>query len=197
VSTVEQSLADVETVDSTPHITPQDFSFEEFLNGVRPTRRSVLLYPHAELIARLDQIANQIDAAPEDRNVDDLIDEFERVKAQFHTGVWFTVEKRSSEWVEKFRVDTEKRLGMKRTRSDEDSEPELATRDLATISLHQLAEQIVTPSGVTVAQLQKLMDTNEGELNKLVFAMIEVNTKLAQAAEVLNKDFSRRRSGSQ
>lgn len=193
----ERSLADVVTVESAPNITPQDFSFEDFLNGVRPPRRSVLLYPRGDLIARLDEIVTAIERAPETENVDDLIDEYEQVKGEFQNGQWFTVEKRSSEWLEKFRLDAEKRLGMKRTRKDDDDEPSLSRDDLARISVHQLAEQIVVPSGVTVDQLQRLLDTNEGEFNKLVFAMIEVNTKLAQSSEVLTKDFSRRRSGSQ
>lgn len=194
----ERSLGDVVTVDTTPNnITPQDFSFEDFLNGVRPTRRSVVLYARGDLIAKLDEIVAAIERAPETDNVDDLIDEYERVRAEFQDGRWFTVEKRSSDWAEKFRLTTEKSLGFKRTRKDDDSEPTLSDEDAATITMHQLAEQIVTPSGVTVQQLKHLGDTNEGELSKLIYAMITVNSELAQSAKVLNKDFSQRRSGSQ
>lgn len=194
--TDERSLADVQLVDSTPALTPQEFSFEDFINGVRPPRRSVLLFPRGDLIARLDEIATTIERAPETENVDGLIDEFERVKAEFEHGQWFTLEKRSSEWVEKFRLDAEKQLGMKRVKGEDDAEAGLSSEDLATITLHQLVEQIVVPSGVTYEQLRRLFDAAEGELSKLVYAMIEVNSKLAQQAEVLTRDFSQRRSGS-
>lgn len=192
----ERSLGDVvETVDTTPTITPKDFSFDDFLNGVRPTRRSVKLYARGDLIARMDEIVFAIESAPEDENVDGLIDEFEQAKADFQNGQWFTVEKRSSEWAEQFRLDTEKRLGLKRVK-DGDDEPALSDRDAATVTLHQLAQQIVTPTGVTYEQLRSLGDTNEGELSKLIYTMISVNRDLAQSAAVLTKDFSQRRSGS-
>jgi hypothetical protein len=192
----EKSLAEVSTVDTTPTITPEDFSFEDFLEGVRPTRRSVLLYPRGDLIARMDEIATLIETADDDANVDDLIDEYEQVKKQFRQGIWFTLEKRSSEWAEKFRVDTEKSLGLKRSKDDT-----LSDEDATTVSIHQLAQQIVVPSGVSVASLRRLAEVNEGEFNKLVYTMIKANSQLAEDStdndkrEVLSRDFSQRRSG--
>jgi len=198
-SNTERSLADVSTegptgVDTTPHLpAPKDFDMAAFLEGVRPTRRSIKLYPHAHLVARLDELAAEIEQAPAGADVDDLIDEFEQVKGQFRAGVWFTVEKRSGDWIEHFRTQTEKQLGFKRTRND-DGQDVLKDSEATTISLHQLAKQIVVPTGVTYDQLRALADTNEGEASKLLRCMFNVNIDLAQGAEVLTRDFSARRS---
>lgn len=174
--------------DLSPETTPQDFDFGAFLGGVRPTRRGVRLYPHAHLVARMEELADQIDRAPESENVDHLIDAFEAAKAEFHEGVWFVVEKRSSEWIEKFRADLKARLRLKVDQDDPSKD------DVMTALLHQLVAQIVTPAGVTVEGLRSLFETNEGELNKLLVAMQMVNQSLAEKASVIGVDFSQRRS---
>lgn len=195
----ERSLADVGptsagSVDTSPDLpAPKDFDMESFINGVRPTRRSIQLYPQAHLIARLEQIEAQILQAPAEANVDALIDEFEQVKAQFRDGVWFTVEKRSHDWITRFRLDAEKRLGFKRTKDDQGDDV-LTVKDAVTISLHQLAEQIVIPEHVSYEQIVKLREVNEGECNKLMACMIDANNQLAQQSQVVTRDFSERRS---
>jgi hypothetical protein len=188
----ERSLAEVVEIESTPPATPQDFDLAAFLGGVRPTRRSVQLHAHGHLIARLEQIAAQIDAAPQGADVDALIDEFEETKTRFKAGVWFTVEKRSSEWVDHFRAEQHKQMGHRKAKND-DGDEAWSQADELTVSLHQLAAQTVEPK-VTYEQLRQLLDDNEGELNKLMLCMINVNTRLAQASEVLTRDFSLRRS---
>lgn len=184
----ERSLADLtEIVDSTPDVgEPEGFDLGAFIAGVRPTRRSVKLYGRADLVGVLEQLAERIDALPDGPEVDGLIAEAERAQAAFlASGVWFTVEKRSSEWVERFRTDTAARLGV----SAETPEGRIA------LLLHQLAAQIVAPAGVTYAHLRALMDTNEGELNKLVVALTAANEQLADRARAVTLDFSQRRSG--
>lgn len=186
----ERSLAgDVPTVDVTPPVTPQDFDFAAFLAGVRPTRRAVQLFPHAHLIAELEQLAARIEHAEDGAETDLLIDRFDDLKAQFRTGVWFVVEKRSQEWVKKFRDDTESQLGIKR-----DADGELASADLTRVILRQAAAQIITPTGVSGEQLERMAELNEGEASKLVAAVTLVNDLLAESSKVLTRDFSRRRS---
>lgn len=198
MTTSERSLAELgeaTSVDTTPDLpAPTDFDMESFIAGVRPTRRSVKLFPQAHLVARLEQIATLIDEAPADADVDALVDEFEQVKQQFRDGVWFTVEKRSQEWVERFRLDAEKQLGLKRTTDNGDGEKTLSNEDALAISMHQLAAQIVVPEHVTFEQLNTLRETNEGEASKLMACMLNVNNQLAQASQVLTRDFSARRS---
>lgn len=181
----ERSLADVPDVDSSPEVTPENFDLDGWLAGIRPTRRSVKLHAEGHLIARLEELAERIDAAPEGVDVDELIAEFERVRDQFNTGVWFTVEKRSSEWSKRFRKDLSKRHNLK---------PDDNEGDNIIATLHQLAEQIVTPTGITYQHLRDMLDANEGELNKLILTMTNANTQLAESAGVLTRDFSERRS---
>lgn len=193
----ERSLADVagsESIDSSPAVTPEDFSIEDFIAGIRPTRRAIQIFARADLIARLDEIATRIDAAEKTSNVDALIDEFQSVKAEFQAGTWFELEKRSSEWVKEFRLAKESALGYSRAVRGDDDQATLTDEEVGEISLHQLAEQIVTPSGVTVDHLRTMLDVNEGEVAKLLAVMVNVNNELAQQAKVLTRDFSRRRS---
>lgn len=180
----ERALSDF--IDTTPALPePQDFDLAAFIGGVRPTRRSVRIHARADLIGRLEQIADRIDALPDGAEVDALIDEAERMQAEFAAGVWFTIEKRSSEWVKHFRDDTAKTYGL-----DPESED-----GRVSLLLHQLAAQIITPSGVTYDHLRAMFDTNEGELNKLIVALTMANEQIAEAAKVVTLDFSRRRSG--
>lgn len=184
----ERSLADLtDIIDSTPDVgEPEHFDLGAFIAGVRPTRRSVRLYARADLIGDLERIAERIDSLPDGAEVDGLVAEAVRLQAEFEaSGVWFTVEKRSSEWVEHFRRDAAARLGV----SDETAEGRIV------LLLHQLAAQIVTPVGVTYAHVRALMDSNEGELNKLVVALTAANEQIAERARAVTLDFSQRRSG--
>lgn len=191
MSNEERSLGDVlpesqevKSVDTTVTPVPEDFDIDAWLSGVRPTRRSVKLYPQAHLVARLEQIAVEIDETPDGVNVDDLIDEFEQVKSQFREGVWFTVEARSQEWLDKIRKDLTKRLNLDPKKDS----------DVMIINLHILAEQIVSPAGWTYNRLKQLKAASEGEMAKLMDTCNKANSNLAESAGVLDRDFSVRRS---
>lgn len=188
----ERSLADVtpetapaaEPVDvSEPVPAPEDFDMRQWLAGVRPTRRAIKLYPNAHLIAEMDRVVEEIDAAPADANVDDLIDEFESLRAQHQDGVWFVAEKRSDEWVEAERKRLIKALNL-----DADNED-----DVLRLVYEITAAQIVSPR-ITGAELAELAKANEGEAIKLYSLVKAVNTQLSEQAGVLKRDFSSRRS---
>lgn len=183
----ERSLADVaEVLDTSRDLpAPAGFDLDAWLAGVRPTRRSVRLFASAHLVAEMEQIAGRVDALPDGPEVDALIERFEAMQAEIRDGVWWTVEKRSSEWITKTRADAAKRYGL-----DEDTD-----EGRTALLLHQLAAQIVTPEGVTYAHLRGLLDSNEGELNKLIVAMTMANNQIAEAAKVVGLDFSSRHSG--
>lgn len=176
--------------DASPALNLTNFDLDAWVLGVRPTRRSVKLYPQADLVARMEQLADQIDSTPKDVDVDDLLAEFERLRTQFRDGVWFTVERRSSEWEKHFRTTTAKRLGMT---LDKDGDP-VGQDDTMTLVLHQMVEQIIGPPGVTYAHLRSLYEANEGELTKLLNTWQNVQRNLAESAGVLKRDFSGRRS---
>jgi hypothetical protein len=188
------------TRDTTPDLDPATFSPYAFLDGFRPTRRTVKLHERADLIGYLDEIANRIDAMPEDADVDDLIAEFERTRDTFQSSVCFwTVERRSSEWVADRWTAYARDHGIK---LDEDGDTDNPKHRL-NLLINQLVGQIVevkdlkgrvVEQQVTHDRLRRLYDSNEGELNKLLFAQQDANTSLAQSAKVLTRDFSLRSS---
>ena len=183
----ETSLADL-TVDTTPpRPAPADFNLQAFIRGVRPTRRSVKLYPQADLVGQLEKLADRIEQLPDGPEVDALIDQAIQLQEIFHAGgVWWTVEKRSSEWVKNHREKTAAALGLASTETE---------RAKMQLMLHQLAAQIVEPAGVTAEDLHALYEANEGEVSKLIVALTMVNEQVAEAAKVVSLDFSQRRSG--
>lgn len=178
---VERSMADVPV--STETVNPEDFDLESWLGGVRPTRRAVRVLARGDLVADLERIADQIDNSPEGEDVDELVDEFDRIRAEFLHGTWFIVEKRSTAWVEKFRANAASQLGVSSKKPD----------GAVKIGLHQTAAQVVEPK-ITAAQLERLYETNQGEANKIIRAVMQVNDDLAEDAGVMTRDFSRRRS---
>lgn len=185
----ERSLAEeaLTVVDSSVAQAIEGFDIDAWIAGVRPTRRSVKLHPDAHLIARMEQIADRIDGAPAEANVDDLIAEFEECKRQFNDGVWFTLEKRSSDWEKTFREKVAAELGI--------ADLEKATTEQTVeVILRQVVAQTITPVGLTVDHLRKMLELNEAELNKLIVTLDNVQKRLAEQAGVLTRDFSQRRS---
>lgn len=178
--------------DTSTDVDVEDFDFDAFLAGVRSTRRSTKVYAKADLVATLEELAEEHADATSAADKARIAKEFDRVRDEFwDSGQWFTVEKRSGEWVEKFRADTAKRLGLNLGDGEDDKgDPDAQM----TVLLHQLAEQVVVPSGVTYEGLRRLYDVNEGELNKVIVAGGMANQQMAQSAKVLSPGFSLRPS---
>lgn len=174
--------------------TPEGFDLAAFIQGIRPTRRAVEVFPNAHLVGTLEQIATRIEAIPEGVNVDSLVDEFDATLAKARASVWFEVEKRSEEWVKQFRADTAKDLGFVAKPPGGGQTPQLRREDDQVITLYQLAAQIVTPAGVIPSMLMAMRERNEGELAKLIVCMTLANNELAETADVFTRDFSSRRS---
>lgn len=179
-----------QVVDSTPEVTPATFDSSAFLAGIRPTRRSVRIVERADLVGdmeRLAQMYNEADAEDDDAECERLAAEFQPVADAFHDSKrWYTVEKRSSEWIEHFREETAETLGL-----DLESDDKAVRRELL---IRQVAEQIVAPEGTTYDDLLSLYERNEGELNKLVVATTMANQQTADSAKVATPGFSLRRS---
>ncbi len=186
--------------DTSPEVTPATFDSGAFLAGVRPTRRSVQIVERADLLGdmeRLAQLYGEADDADDDEACERLHAEFEQVAERFHGSKrWYTVEKRSSEWIEKFRKDTAEEHGLDVGKTGERTDDPDRVRDRMTLVLHQLAAQIVSPAGTTYDDLVGLYDRNEGELNKLLLCMEFANTRTAESAKVAAPGFSLRRSAS-
>src|SRR5690625_3801907 len=153
---VDESLAGDDVVDITHDLTPEDFDFDAFVDGVRPGRRAVRVTMRADLAAEIDQIALQAEAL-EDPNGDDaqaLYDRFEKIQAQIVASQrMFVVEARSDHRGRQIIKQMEKQgitePGKKATQAEiQEWNEEVAIR--------RLADAIVIPSNVTVDGLKKL-----------------------------------------
>ena len=185
----DQPLASDPSVDIFEAPTVTDFDFQSWLEGVRPTRRAVRLYARADLIGRMEEVAGEAADAEKLGDSDalaGLVDEMETLRETFDASArWFVVEARSPEWVDDFHRIRARDMGIKKGEPGE--------RQKQQILLEQLAEQIVTPTGVTAEALAVMLDRAAGEVNKLIVAMTFANQQVADSAGVLKLDFSSRR----
>lgn len=177
------------SIDITVAPTVDDFDFQDWLEGVRPTRRAVRLYARADLIGRMEEIAGEAADAEKLGDSDTLaglVDEMETLRETFDASArWFVVEARSPEWEDDFHRVRARDMGIKKGEPGE--------RQKQQILLEQLAEQIVTPTGVTAEALAVMLDRAAGEVNKLIVALQFANRQVADSAGVLQLDFSSRR----
>lgn len=151
------------SVDATPALDPATFDLDAWIGGATATVRAVTLYARADLIAEIDELSRQLRIAEsipdDDRSMGDpspegIRQQLEQLAQAFEaSALVFKVEGRSDEAREKIA----KRL--KKQGVDEYD-----------IVLHQLADAIVEPRGVTPAQLRLIGQRSESQLKMLVTA---------------------------
>ncbi len=176
-------------IDTSTTPTVEDFDVDAWLNGARPVRRSVTLYARGDLIGRLEELATLIEQCDDDEQRQALEDEAEGVQQTFlASGQAFTVEARSSEWVNAFR-DACQKQGLKL------GDKSGTEKDRTQYALQLLAEQIIVPSGMTYQKLKRLTEIAEPEVMKLIRVQVAANTEAAASVGVVTRDFSQGRSG--
>jgi hypothetical protein len=176
----ERSLGD--PADTEP--TPETFDVAAYAAGHRPGRHSVQVRQRLDLLPDLEALTDRIMAAPADANVDDLIDEFDALKAKML--VRYVFEQRSPEWVREFYKQTALGMGVKVKNGTKDALRGTFTEDQAVeVALRLIAAQCIEPEGVTVESLREFYTADP--------AAADVN---AQRSEALGLDFSQRRSTS-
>ena len=180
--------------DATEAPTVEEFDFDDFLSGVRPTRRRVKLYAKAHLLAEMDELAERAaDNDLADEQLAEIEERFHALREEFRaSGRWFTVEKRSSDAIRKFRRELAKRAKIDVNKDGDTRDGE----DSITLAIHQVAEQVISPEGVTADGIRRLYEANEGEFQKLYTAVTLANSQLAEQARVVAPDFSLRPSTS-
>lgn len=183
----ERSLGD--PVDPTPP-TPEDFDVAAYAAGQRPGRHSVQVRQRLDLLPDLEAVTDRIMAAPADANVDDLIDEFDALKAKML--VRYVFEQRSPEWIREFYKQTATGMGIKVKNGAKDVLRGKFTEDQAVeVALRLIAAQCIEPAGVTVDTLREFYKADPAAVDILSQAVADVN---AQRSEALGLDFSQRRS---
>lgn len=166
-STDDRTLSDApddESVDETPELDPATFDLDAWIDGAKPVVRAVTLYQRPDLLGVIDALQRDLRVAElvpdEDRGMNDPTPEGVRQKIeeaahQFEaSALVFRVEGRSDEARERI----EKRL----KKQD--------VKDTTSITLHQLADAIIEPKGVTASFLRKLQDTSESQVRMLLVA---------------------------
>jgi len=186
----EREAALDEFIDDVTEIpAPEDYDFTAMVAGVKPNRARVRIRPRSDLYARLEELAEEIQAYPTPDDVpDDLVAEWEETKADYDRTFVVIVEGRSSEWVKQFTKDA-KAAGINPTRKGLSDEARI--EHTKRLWHAQIAAQIVHPTrGVTEESVAALFAANETEADKLWRALQHVNGQPSGVAP----DFSRRRS---
>lgn len=187
---IDDSLAGDDIVDITEDVTPEDFDFDAFVDGVRPGRRAVRVTMRADLVAEIDQIAIQAEALedPNGEEAQALLNRFEQIKEQITASQKvFVVEARSEHRMRQIVKQMEK-LGVTKPgkKADEDEIREYNEE----LALRRLADAIVVPSNVSVDGLRKINEVAESEINKLFGALHDANTNPTKSVD---PNFSLRR----
>jgi len=179
----ERAIGEPVTEDT---VNPDGFDLGAWIAGVRPVQRTASLNIGGWMLAKLDALEARIDAAPENENVDDLIDEFDRVRGLCEAGaVEFKIEAWTRDHVLKFQEDTARELGV--SVKDPDG--------VALIGLYQCAAQTVSPK-ITAQDLlgMSVVGGVENELSEFIAKVLAANNETVRTARVMTRDFSRRRS---
>ena len=155
--------------DETPQLDPKTFDLTAWINGATSTVRAVTLYQRPDLVAQVDELQRQLrvaEAIPEDdRGMNDATPQgirqrLEQVAKEFEaSALVFKVEGRSDEAREKIAKKLKKQN----------------VTDEYEVALHQLADAIGEPKGVTVEFLRVLSDRSESQLKKLNATFLAAN----------------------
>lgn len=160
-------------------VSPQDFDFDAWLDGAERPERSVTVYQKAGLIADLDRLAEQIEHADEDDDVDGpsmaggvgrLRAEYARVAQQFHdSGLSIRIQA----------LDEPEKLDMRKTN------PDLSPTQLG----YLVISSAITSPKMTPAQLEKLEKRiGETQFNRVIAKFHEVcNEMPSVSADFLPK----------
>ena len=173
---LDETLAGDDVVDITNDLTPEDFDFDAFVDGVRPGRRAVRVTGRADLAAEVDQIAIQAEALedPNGEEAQALYDRFEQIQAQITASQHvFVVEARSDHRGRQIVKQMEKQGITEPGKKASQDEIQEWNEEVA---IRRLADAIIIPSNVTVDVLKKFQERVPSEVNKLFGAFHQVNT---------------------
>ena len=166
---------------------PESHDIGAMVAGVRATRVRVKVQPNGHLLERLQEMADEIDGyASDDEVPDDLVEEWFETKEDFDHVDVYVIEGRTTDWVRQFESDMKKQGVNPKRKGLGDAE---VHQHLQRLFRAQIAAQIVSPEGVTEADIAELFAKSEPEGDKLYRAMKQVNT---QPAETMMPDFSAR-----
>ena len=186
----DDDIDDPDIEDATEEPDEEDYDFLAFAQGVRPTRRAVMLYQMNDVRADYDLLKEKIDlkrSAGEDTKEDEAL--LAEVAAELiGSGRKVIVEARSSDWMRQFRKDMKK----KGVDPSKDKMSDEARAMMTEKWINELiAAHIVYPkTGISAEAIETLSQNNEQEVEKL-----HVAVRAADGERGVSPDFLRRPSG--
>lgn len=186
---MERSLGDPVPTEEEP-LDPATYDVTDFAGGVRPGRRRVEVQPRPDLYPDLQRVVAKINAVGDDADVDDLIDEYERIRGQML--VEWIVERRSPEWVKLFYAETATEMGITAKNGATDVvRGDFTYEQAVEVSMRMILAQTVSPTDWDLERLRSLFKAAPEQVDALADAVAQVN---AGHSEALTLDFSQRRS---
>lgn len=154
---------------SDPVAEPEDFDFGAFVSGVRGTRRQVRITARGDLYAEMDQIfeqANDPDITEDEAG--ELLERVEEIKRE----IWDS----QKVMVVEGRSDTRRQeIERKLAKPGKKASAAAHRAHAFNVLIAQLADAIVVPSNVSMADLERLYEVAPSELDKLYEAAIEAS----------------------
>lgn len=163
--------------------TPENFSIDNFVRGMRSTVRTVNVYSRADLIGEIDALEAKLNVAaaaardeeasldaPEE--VDSLRERIFDLQQEFvASGVTFKIEGRSETWLANIDKSWKNHAAVNGMTKEE---------KMVFINLHQLAKAIVEPAGVTYDHLVSIREVSEPQIRKLLVTFALANNQAPQ-----------------
>lgn len=193
MSNEERSLAEIDT--DAVEVEPGEMTAESVMSGARAMRLGLKARPNLHLFADMQRLVDAIEESPEDADVDDLIDEYDKAKAAYLTHEWWVIEQRTHERRTLVRRKAAKALGyaldeLDRVEGDDD---DLTKR--SEVEAHVIADHVVKPEGLTADDMRVLHASSPGEFARLEMTVVQVQKTLSdEGAQAVLRDFSSRRS---
>lgn len=199
MSTDERSLADEapEVTTDAVEVAPAEMTTEAVLSGARAMRLGLKMRPNLHLFADLQRMVDAIESALDaGEDADDLIDEYDKTKADYLRHEWWVIEQRTAERRTLVRREAAKALGyvldeLDRVEGDDDDRTKRSE-----VESHVMADHVVEPAGVTADDMHALHASSPGEFARLEETVVQVQRTLSdEGAQSVLRDFSSRRSG--
>lgn len=202
---------DLVGVDITEAQDPEDFDIEAFVSGLRPARRAVIIRNH-ELRYLIDKVKDVIESKrfaglPTKDDQETLA---EAIAEFLETGRTFVIGARSSEWI----ADLEKRLKkqgidpvgqskkLKAAQAKANFSKKTEQKMIADLQemyrnyvAHRIAEQIVSPSGVTAEHIRRIGEVDEVAIQALFDTMEAANSDRRVTRDFSSQPSPQRRAG--
>lgn len=182
--------------DATEALNEEDYDFLAFVQGVRPTRRAVMIYQRNDMRELVDTLQEKItvskmaghDTAEDEELLAEAAEEI------VGSGKRVVVEAKSTDWVNQFRKDMKARgVDPFNKKASDEARSMMMSKYLN----EYIAAHIVHPTtGISPDALAVLAENSETEVNKLHEAVRAADSERGVSPDFLQRPYGITRSGS-